>query len=179
MVSFCIQFLFLLFLVIFQVSFLNVVFSDVSLNAVLATAIAWTLTRGFFSAWPWVICLGVMFDMVSMDIIGLSSLVLILFSYGITFVSRRFLMEHKGSGMALSAVFMGIASVSYFPLISVVRHMSLGTFWSHGSLATYWLVHDPIFGAVSNALLFIMVYGVVVKINRTLDFYDDRVVVKR
>lgn len=179
MIGFFMRFLFLLFIVIFQVSFLNTVFSDSFLNALLATAIAWTLTRGFVVSWPWIVSLGLVFDMISMEVVGISALVLVIFSYGISFVSRRFLVEHKGSGMAIAGVFMAVASVAYFPSLWLVRNLTIGTPWSRDAFLAYFSTIDPVFGAISNAALLVIVYGIVVKMNRALDFYDDRVVVKR
>jgi hypothetical protein len=179
MISFLIQFIFLFLVVIFQVSFLNAFFSYAFLNVLLATVIALVLTRGFFSTWPWVVCLGCLFDIITLNVVGVTPLVLILFSYGISFLSRRFLVEHKASGTGLAILYMAVSSVAYFPLVWIVRHLTLSVPLSIKGISEYFLTTPLLFGMILNTILFLMMYVVMLKINRAIDFYEDRVVVKR
>jgi cell shape-determining protein MreD len=179
MVSFFIQSLFLFLVVIFQISFLNIVFSHIFLNALLAVAIALTLTRGFFVAWPWVICLGIIFDIFSANVVGVTPIVLIVFSYGISFLSRRFLLENKTSGILIAMLFMAIACLFYFPLVWVVRHIAFGVPLSTEHFSLYVASTNILGVVISNALLFVLLYALTQRINQALDFYGDRVIVKR
>ncbi len=179
MVSFCIQAIFFLLIVLFQVSFLNVVFSDTFVNALLAITIALILSRGFFHSWPWIIYIGLLFDILASGSIGISPIILILFAYGISFLSRRFLVEHKTSGTVLAVFFMIITSILYFPSMALLKHVILNTPLSWNTLMMYASNIHPVSGSFLNALLFILLYGVILRIDEALNFYGDRVVVQR
>ncbi|MDD5083306.1 MAG: hypothetical protein PHT88_00010 [Candidatus Moranbacteria bacterium] len=179
MVSFLIQSAFLFLVVLFQISFLNVVFSQASANALLATTIALILSRGFFATWPWIIFLGFLSDVLSMDVVGVTPMVLIAFAYGISFLSRRFLVEHRASGTGLAVLFMIVANIVYIPSIWIVRRMALGEPLSSDGLWTYVSTEGMFAGMLVNSILFLLLYGITLRISHALNFYEDRVVVKR
>jgi cell shape-determining protein MreD len=179
MVNFFIRSIFLFVVVVFQMSFLNVVSANTFANAILATAIALTLTRGFSVAWPWIVGLGCLFDILSLDIVGITALILIVFSYGISFLSRRFLVEHKESGMLLAVLFMMVSSVVYFPILWILRHFIFGIAFSFNSLHVYVSTLNIVYGMMLNASLFVVMYILTSKMHHILDFYEERVIVKR
>lgn len=177
--NFFVQFLFLFTVVIFQISFLNVIFPSFLLNTMLATAISLVLTRGFFAAWPWIVFMGCLFDILSMDIVGVTPSVLILFSYGVSFVSRRFLVEHRDSSMVLAVLFMVVTTLFYIPLVWIVQSLVLDAPLSVDVLTRYFSAVDFFFMIIANAVLFVAVYAITTKIHALLHFYEDRVIVKR
>lgn len=179
MLSVFIQATFLFLVVIFQISFLNVIFAGFFVSALLSTAVALILTRGFFAAWPWILFLGCVYDMLSLDIIGTTAIVLIVLAYGISFLSRRFLVEHRASGTILAVLFVALFSVIYLPLIWMVRHFITGSTLPSESMRLYFLHLPLVSGMLLNAGVFLVLYIFASKINHMLDFYEDRVIVKR
>lgn len=179
MLSFFIQSIFLFLVVIFQISFLNVVFSGVFVTALLATAVALILARGFFASWLWIVFLGIIFDILSMNVIGMTSIILILCAYGISFLSRRFLVEHRASGTGLAVLFVALSSLMYLPLLWMLRYFILGAPLSGDNLRLYFSTTHLVLGMVANAILFLALYTITLRITHALDFYDDRVIVKR
>lgn len=179
MVSFFIRFLFVVCVIALQISFLNVSFIGSVPNVVLMVAIVWTLIRNFLTAWPWIVGLGLVYDTISMGAIGTTSLALILFSYGVSFLSRRFLVEHRGFGMMVGMVYAAIASIIYHPIEVFVRYLPLGASEALRGLVETLSFVSAWTGAISNALIFILSYFVVLRMERALSFYDDQVIVKR
>ena len=179
MFSFLIQCGYILFVVILQISLLNAGFVNVSVNAILAAVVSLTVIRGFVTALPLVVMLGLVFDMITFDTIGISALVLLLCAYGISFVSRRFFMEHQTSGIGLALFFTMVVSVAYFPLEAVMRYALLGVHFSQQSMMIYFSAIPLLYSATLNAIIFIFMYFCTLKMHRALDFYLDRVVVRR
>lgn len=179
MVVFGIQFAFVLAVAVFQMSFLNVAFSDISVNALLAVSIVWTMTRGFLDAWPWVVCLGCTADALSMDVVGVTACILLLFSYGSSFVSRRLLVEHRESGMVLATVCMSAFSFLFLPALFALRHFVFGSPMPPDVFAVSFGRTLSVSAVLSNIVILTVMYGVVSRMNRAFDFYGDRVVVKR
>lgn len=179
MLSFFIQFVVVCLVAISQMSFFNVVFSQESANVILAVTVALIITRGFFASWFFIVCLGIVFDILSMNVVGVTSVVLLLFAYGVSFFSRRFLVEHKMSSLIIATFFVAGASFLYVPTLWVVQHLTLHTPLSLDDVWAYFARMHFITGLLVNASVFIVAYGMIVRMNSLLDFYGNRVVVKR
>lgn len=179
MLSFFIQFVFICCVVVSQISFFNVVFSQEPANMILAVTVALIVTRGFFTSWFLITCLGLTFDLLSMNVVGVTPIVLLLFAYGVSFFSRRFLVEHKVSSLVIATFFVAGASFLYIPTLWIVQYALLHTPLSLNDIAAYFSRMHFIAGLLVNACVFIIAYGMIVKMNSMLDFYGNQVVVKR
>lgn len=105
---------FILGIVFFEFSFFDILFSQTAAPFVLlASVVAWILITGFPRALFMTIPLTAFFDIVSAGAPGALTLYAVLLSYTTSFLSRRLLVEHRGLGMLLYAVFVGIGGLGY------------------------------------------------------------------
>lgn len=159
--QFFFRLIFILFATVFQYSFLNTALYEMIPHAILFIAIAWTLVSGFLVALPWIIVLGLIFDIVSLNpAIGITSFLVLPFSYTASFVSKRFLLEHQGFGVVMMLFFSMLSSVAYAILSFIVQNNSMDIvqifdIFSHSF--SYRL-------AFYETVLFLVVYFIVLKI---------------
>jgi cell shape-determining protein MreD len=107
-------------IILLQVSFLNLIFADNRLvNLSILAVISWIIVSGFEKMWVWIILLGFLNDIFLAQKIGPNILFFILFSYLISFVSRRFIIERRFSGFLLVVVFILMGNVwgSFFDFL--------------------------------------------------------------
>lgn len=110
------QFFFLfisfLFLAVFQFSFMNTLFvsSWFRPNFLVIVTLLSMLRRDFKATAWWAICLGLMYDIISGGILGMTALFLLWCAYIMSFLSRRFLVEHTGGGIVVAGALAGIFS---------------------------------------------------------------------
>src|SRR3990167_8048401 len=111
---FFLRLLFILSLVSFEFSFFDVLFPKIAVPVILIVSIvAWTLLVGFPSVLYMVIPLSAFFDIASSGNLGLLTLYAVPLSYTTSFLSRRLLAEHLGTGMILYALFASLGSFGY------------------------------------------------------------------
>lgn len=111
---FFLRLFFILTIVFFEFSFFDILFPETSAPLVLiASVVAWILVSGFPRALFMTVPLAVFFDIVSSGMPGALTLYSVLLAYTTSFFSRRLLVEHRGIGMALYAIFAGIGALGY------------------------------------------------------------------
>ena len=109
----------------------------------------------------------------------MTPIVLLLFAYGVSFFSRRFLVEYRMSSLIIATFFVAGASFLYIPTLWIVQHLTLQTPLSIKDAIAYFARMHFVVGFFVNAGVFMFAYGMIVKMNSTLDFYGNRVIVKR
>ena len=126
-----------LFLVVFQFSFVNTLFvsSWFRPNFLVIVTLLSMLRRDFKTTGWWVVCLGLMYDLISGGIFGMTALFLLWCAYITSFLSRRFLVEHTGGGIVTAGALAGIFSC-------------LGVFFD-----VFWIVH--FFGSNNSFVLWL------------------------
>ncbi|OGI19605.1 MAG: hypothetical protein A3J06_01115 [Candidatus Moranbacteria bacterium RIFCSPLOWO2_02_FULL_48_19] len=111
---FFLRLLFILSLVFFEFSFFDVLFPRMAAPVILIVSIVvWTLLVGFPRVLYMVIPLSAFFDIASSGSLGSLTLYAVLLSYATSFLSRRLLAEHHGTGMVLYALFASLGSFGY------------------------------------------------------------------
>lgn len=97
--------IFLLFLVLMQLSFFDIIFPWFRIPLfLLGVVVIFTLVRGFPQALFMTVPLTLLFDVTSIGTVTWFSFYAVIFSYGTSFLSRRLLVEHRGLGLLLYAV---------------------------------------------------------------------------
>lgn len=106
--------LFILSIIFFEFSFFDILFPEFSVPIVIiVSVIAWILLSGFPRALFMIVPLSLLFDIVSSGTPGALSLYAVLLAYTTSFLSRRLLVEHRGIGMVLYALFAGIGTFGH------------------------------------------------------------------
>lgn len=164
--------------IIIQVSFLPALFSQETVPLlILAVAIAWTVAAGFEDSWLWVIVLGILYDLASFHPIGMSSVLLILGAYGISFISRRFFLEHEGTGVLLSAAIMfGYSFLVEILYLLMERGMAELLEKIILSASFWW---SGFFVAIVSTVLFLPIFVGLRSLERFLSFYDHRTALRQ
>ncbi len=104
MKAFFLRTLLLLFLVLLQLSFFDILFPWFRAPLfLLGMVVIFSLVRGFPGALMMTLPLTLLFDAVSRGMVSWFSLYAVIISYGISFLSRRLLIEHRGLGLGLYA----------------------------------------------------------------------------
>lgn len=94
--------LFLFLLVFLQLSFFDILFPWFRAPLfLLGAVVVFTLVRGFPQVLFMTVPLTLLFDTAALGSVSWFSLYAVLFSYGISFLSRRLLVEHRGLGLLL------------------------------------------------------------------------------
>jgi rod shape-determining protein MreD len=99
-----------------QFSLVNIVFGAngfIIPNILLAVTMLWVMRHGFTETWWRAMILGCVSDFISAGSVGITSLLLVWFAYGTSFLSRRFLVEHSGEGVLTATILMGLFSITY------------------------------------------------------------------
>ncbi len=114
MKRFWLQTLLLLLLAAFQFSFINMAFGSAWLapNILISVSIIWMLREDFRSVIGRIIALGLLYDLISGTSVGMTAILLLWFAYVTSFLSKRFLVEHSGSGFVLAGVLASLFSVA-------------------------------------------------------------------
>ncbi len=90
------------FLLVVQISFVDVLFPTFLVPAVIfASLVVWTLTLGFRSALWYIIPLLILYELLTAGEVRLLGAYAVLLSYGVSFLSRRMLIDN----VALSTIF--------------------------------------------------------------------------
>jgi rod shape-determining protein MreD len=165
---------------LFQISLLNLAFPYFAPSLALMAVVSWTLIRGFEAAWPWAVGLGLLIDALTLGIPGVTALSFLIVSYAASFLSRRFLVEHRGFGAAGIVLIVVAATFAYHALAVVSVQWQAGTL-SFGAIreGVAYFLRGFGWAALSNAILFFLLHACLSRIEHALDFYDTRVTVKR
>lgn len=158
---FFLRFLFILTLVFFECSFFDILFPATLAPFLLITSIVvWVLLSGFPQALFMIIPLAVLFDIVTTGMPNTLTLYAVPLAYTTSFLSRRLLVEHRGAGMFLYALFAAIGALGYTLFDALFFHTD--TFLSLPEiLPRLWLIFSfsNILSAVTLSLpIFFLVY---------------------
>lgn len=136
MKKFFIYFSIIFLVVIFQTSSIAFLFDlNWMVDVVLMLVLAWTLLDGFEEFFPWVIFIGVLCDLAHFTPIGLHVLILSLLAYGVSFFSKRFSVEIKGTGILVVMFFVAAATLGsriillFWEVDSSALLVDLSNFW--------------------------------------------------
>lgn len=111
---FFLRLFFILAVVFIEFSFFDVMFPQVFTPFVLiASVVVWVLVSGFPSALFMIVPLTVFFDIISSGMPGSLTLYSVLLAYATSFLSRRILVEHRGTGIVLYALYSGFGAIGY------------------------------------------------------------------
>lgn len=106
---FFLRLLFVLILVFFEFSFFDVLVPWISAPLVLIGAVvAWALFISFPQVLAMTLPLTILFDIISSGMPGTLSLYAIFLVYGMSFVSRRLLVEHYGMGISFYMLYVAV-----------------------------------------------------------------------
>lgn len=159
---------------LFQVSFLSVFFSEYRTPSVIvALVVAWTVCVGFDDIFFWIILLGIVLDVVGFQPLGANIIPLILIVYFVSFVSRRFLIEHKVWNSTIMMFFVAAATLFYYFFLVLFSgfddflFVKSFLFWKTAAIQTIY-----------NAILFLFVYFLLRKTEEIISSYDRRIRIK-
>jgi hypothetical protein len=167
--------LLLLLLAIFlQISFFDILFPWFKAPLfLLGVIVALTLVRGFPGALFMTVPLTILFDIASFGAVTWFSFYATLFTYGISFLSRRLLIEHRGLGLLLYALVAYGGALLYQGFFSLVVYESLapGTsfFW-----ALVPSTEGLLFALICMVPLFIGTYFLVKHLEERLTLMSER-----
>lgn len=134
----------LLLSMLVQVSFLPVIFEkNVVGDNVLMLILAWSILDGFGPFLAWSIFAGILYDLVSFSTIGTHALIFLLVVYFVSFFSRRFSVEVRGSGVILLFIFVVVAALLSHAIVASAFALQMK------SMVGYW----KIFGSPGVILL--------------------------
>lgn len=160
--------------IIFQTVFIPALGSGNSMpNIVLALVMAWTMIAGFEQTWPWVVSAGLAYDLFSFSRLGSHSAMFIIAAYLVSFLSRRFFVEHRGWGALVSGACVALATVGY-------RALWLALEWLSAQPALSRVAQDA--GALGmeisvNLALFFLLVVFLGRFERFFSYYDKRIII--
>lgn len=101
-----------LFLLTLQISFFDVLFSHFLVPVVIVSAVVvWTVTQGFRQALWWILPALLLYELFTSGTLSLMSVYGVVLAYGISFLSRRTLIEN---GFAAAFFYSMVIEVSAF-----------------------------------------------------------------
>lgn len=160
--------------VLAQVSFWPTVFGKNFVPAlVLSLVISWIFIAGFAASLGWIIFAGVMLDIFSFAALGTNVILLTTVGYGVSFLSRRFILEHKTWGSLLIFSFIILSAAVYYFLNIFLQD------WHYFFDVKFWRSQSFLFSSamqifITMALSFVLVYFPMKKIENFIAFYDRR-----
>jgi rod shape-determining protein MreD len=147
-------FLIIILAVIFQASIFSVFFSAKNISDLLLIFVVSSVAVfGFQSIWIWVIISGIILDLFSFRIVGTNVISFMLFSYAVSFFSRRLILGEKTGGILISGIF--VMAVTFFQnsWIQLANfNFELKRVWEVLAFSGWSLV----FKAVLNIILFLI-----------------------
>lgn len=166
--------IFLLLLVLLQLSFFDILFPWFRAPLfLLGAVVVFTLVRGFPGALFMTVPLTLLCDVVSVGAITWFSVYAVIFSYGTSFLSRRLLIEHQGLGLGLYALvsYSGVVLYQLFFSLVVYQQIVAGTvppfaFMPSGA--------SLLFSLLFSLPLFAITYFVVKRFERYLELVNQR-----
>lgn len=174
---FFLRMLFILSLVFFEFSFFSVLFPNFSVPVILVVSIVvWTLLVGFPRVLSMVIPLSAFFDIASSGNLGSMTLYVVPLSYATSFLSRRLLAEHHGTGMVLYAFFASLGSFGYVVFKLLFTHGSSFFRLAEIPIETFLAITTPQFllSILLSALLFPIMYGIIRRVETYMSMLAQR-----
>lgn len=161
---FFLRLFFILTIVFFEFSFFDILFPGTSAPLLLiASVVAWILISGFPRALFMTVPLTAFFDTVSTGAPGALSLYAVLLAYTTSFLSRRLLLEHRGIGMILYALFAGIGALGYivFDFLFFQSDSFPGMMEIFAGLLSLFSFSKIFFSVILSLPLFIVAYHII------------------
>lgn len=159
---FFLRLLFMLIIVFFECSFFDILFPATPAPFLLiASIVAWVLLSGFPQALFIIIPLAALFDIVTTGMPRTLTLYAVPLAYTTSFLSRRLLVEHRGAGMFLYALFAAIGALGY-TLFDVLFFQSDKFFGLQEISSSFWLMFSfsNILSAIALSLpIFFLAYA--------------------
>jgi len=126
MKSFLIRSAIIILVILFQISFLNLVFSNsrYSLSIIPLVVIAWVIASGFEKVWGWILILGILAGIINMENFWSGILFIMLLAYSVSFLSKRFLIERRLYGFITIVLFIAITTL-FKKIISLLSFSGL------------------------------------------------------
>lgn len=107
-----VYFLMIFLAIVLQTSVLPVVLKSYATgDIVLMLVLAGAVLDGFAGFLGWAIFAGILYDLASFQQVGMHALIFLLVVYFVSFFSRRFSVEIKGSGVFLFSLFVVVATI--------------------------------------------------------------------
>lgn len=161
---FILRFLFICLLVFFEFSFFDILFPQISVPLLLiASIVAWALIVDFPRVLYMLVPLAMFFDIIATGTLGTLSLYVVPLAYATSFLSRRLLIEHRGTGMVLYSLFSAAGSFGYI-LFHLLFFQGGMLSWFGGSLINLYslIMSSHIFlSFFLSVLLFPLIYFVI------------------
>jgi hypothetical protein len=160
-IAFYYSILFLILLVL-QFSFLNILFSFLSIPLVILIAgVVWTLRLGFHQALWLLVPLLFLHDLLGPGRLEVFSVFVIFFAYAVSFLSRRVLLE---------STILSTAVYSFFIYLSIVLY-TFGLGWYRGDMGGYVsTVLSQSFGSLLVIVgSFWIIRGIILRFQRKID----------
>jgi hypothetical protein len=170
-----------LFFVFFELSFFDVLFPwTVAPLGILCAAIAWGLVAEFPRALILTLPVALLFDIASAGMPGILTLYSVPLVYGVSFISKRFLLEQRGTGGLLHAVFAAGAVFGYvlFHLVITEGNMLISGKVLLMQTLEDLFSRDLLFSLLLVVLIFILVYPGLKRFEEYIGHASRREVVK-
>jgi rod shape-determining protein MreD len=165
--------------VLIQISFFPALFSAAHApNLILLLVISWAIIVGFNDILIWIIITGIISDLVFFKSVGTSVIFFVIVAYGISFLSRRFLVENRNWGFLMMSFFVFAATI-FYGLFNVFINSQFieslnGSFWTE----LFIFRKEIAMQVVLNLLFFPLCYFPLVKLERRLSFHDKKMSLK-
>lgn len=161
---FFLRLFFILIIVFFEFSFFDILFPETSAPfLIIASVVAWILIAGFPRALFMTVPLTAFFDIVSTGMPGALTLYAVPLAYTTSFLSRRLLVEHRGIGMILYALFAGVGAFGYivFDFLFFQSDSFPGMMEIFSGLLSIFSFPRIFFSIVLSVPLFIVTYHII------------------
>lgn len=129
-------------------------------NIVLLAVMAATLAIRFQTVLPWVVVSGIVFDIFSYQTAGISVILFVLFSYGTSFFSRRFLVGGKGISF-FTTIFLVSGATLLFHACSNFIELRSPAAALRGGVASLTLL-----GFIFNLLVFMLFFRMIKRMKK-------------
>ncbi|MBP9727940.1 MAG: hypothetical protein KBD27_01035 [Candidatus Moranbacteria bacterium] len=173
MKAFLFRTIFLLLLVLLQLSFFDILFPWFRAPLfLLGAVVVLTLVRGFPRSLWMTVPLILIFESASIGAVTWLSIYAVFFSYGTSFLSRRLLIEHQGLGLGLYAL------VSYGGALLYQSFFSLFLFEKGASESLRFMatpsLESLLFSLILSLPVFAITYIVVRRFEKYLELTEQR-----
>lgn len=158
----------ILILVFLQLSFLNIIFPWFHAPLLLlAAVVSFSLILPFPDVLKMTVPLSAAYDVISYGSLGWFSLYALLLAYATGFLSRRLLIEHRGLGFGLYALFAFGAVLGYqLLMVFLVRDDSLAFLPELGPVPVGFSWEIELFSFILSAALFWILHAVTSRFER-------------
>ena len=174
--AFFIRLVLIVLAVLFQVNFLNILFSgEIRIDILSLVVLSWVIVASFEEIWLWIFALGVLSDLILFDKVGVNVIFFISIAYAISFFSRRFLIERKLEGILVVVLFVTFSFV-FLDLgrMFVSENLSfIDTYIRFKEAYSSWKV--ILIQNILNILFFYVVYFFINKIEKNIERYKNKV----